>query len=427
MATTDADRESSIECDVVVVGAGPAGCVLSYLLARSGVDTVLLERHSDLHREFRGFFWQPLVGRLFDEMGILEDVLALPHEKILNPHVVIYGREYEMFDFREMPGPHNYGLLMEQPPLLQLFLEQANNYPTFEYRDQTPAKDLITHDGEVVGVRATDRGSGTDLTIESRLVVGADGRYSTIRKSADIDPGMFTSRLELLWFKLPKAVINEASQVRFGAGGQLFYFGLGENEAQLGWGIKKGSYPALRKRGITHFHEQLIKTDPNLAGALPEHLPDFEDCSLLHIEPGLSEEWARDGLLLIGDAAHVASPVGAQGNSLAIQDAVVAHPIIMTTLSQTDGPLPAQALQQVEDVRKPAVEGVIRFQRRAERGFTALVLFGDRVPDSLKRLFLQTLFTIVSRTPLTRRVRDRMAGGQRDVQVATSYFIDAGR
>lgn len=427
MATTDADRETSIECDVVIVGAGPAGCVLSYLLARSGVDTVLLERHSDLHREFRGFFWQPLVGRLFDEMGILDDVLALPHEKILNPHVVIYGREYEMFDFREMPGPHNYGLLMEQPPLLQLFLEQASQYPTFEYRDQTPTKDLITHDGEVVGVRATDRESGTDLTIESRLVVGADGRYSTIRNSADIDPGMFTSRLELLWFKLPKEVINEAAQVRFGAGGQLFYFGLGENEAQLGWGIKKGSYPTLRKRGISHFHEQLVKTDPNLADVLPEHLPDFEDCSLLHIEPGLSEEWVRDGLLLVGDAAHVASPVGAQGNSLAIQDAVVAHPIIMTTLSQTDGPLPAQALQQVEDVRKPAVERVIQFQRRAERGFTALVLFGDRVPDSLKRLFLQTLFTIVSRTPLTHRVRDRMAGGQRNVQVATSYFIDAGK
>lgn len=266
--------DRTIKCDVVIVRAGPAGCVLSHLLARSGVDTTLLERHGELRREFRGYFWQPLVVQLFDEMGPLDDPLALPHEKIQNPTATIYGHEHEMFDFGGMPDPYNYGLLMEQPRLLQLLVECAGAYATFEYRDRTPAQELLIESGHVVGVRATDRETGDELDIETRLVVGADGRYSTIRQAAGIDPGLFESRLELLWFKLPMEVIDEAvdetGQLRFGPGGPLFYFGLDEEEAQLGWAIEEGSYPALRERGIERVHEQLIRTDPTLADVLSD-------------------------------------------------------------------------------------------------------------------------------------------------------------
>ena len=416
-----------IDTEVVVVGAGPGGTVLSYLLARSGVEVLLLERHADLDREFRGFGFQPDALRLFDEMELLERVLALDHEEVRRGVVHVYDKPYEVFDFNDLPGPYDFALLMEQPPLLETIIEAASEFDTFTHRLHTPVRDLRDEDGRIVGVRALDHETGDELAVRSRLVVGADGRFSTVRAAADIDPGLLESDLELLWFKLPETVAHSAAQSRLNEHGLLLYFGVGGGEIQLGWFIEKGTYPELRERGIEAFRERLVAVDPSLAPAFPDSLPSFDACSLLHIEPGLSGEWVRNGLLLIGDAAHVASPIGAQGNVLAIQDAVVAHTTVTTALERGAGTLPAATLRGYEERRRPAVERVLKSQRLAERGLSWLVRRSDSLPEPVKRPLLKAPFAIpahvpIARLPFGRRLLTRALFGPDPVRVDTTRF-----
>lgn len=418
--------EADLETDVVVVGAGPGGCALSYLLARSGVETMLLERHATLDREFRGYLFQPLALEAFEGMGLLGDVLELEHERVRRPEVTIYGRPYPTIDFGALPGRYDYALLMEQPALLRLLIERAAAYEGFEYHDRIPVRNLLYEEGRVAGVLATNRRTGEAVRIRSRVVVGADGRYSTVRAAAEIDPGRFDSRLDLLWFKLPASAVEDAAQGHYGDEGLLLYFGLGGGEAQAGWFIPRGSYPDLRERGIEALRERISTVDPALSDVLPKALRGFEDCSLLRIEPGLSERWVDDGLLLIGDAAHVASPIGGQGNGLAIADAVVAHATITHALSHepSDGPLPLVALACYESRRRPAVERVVRTQRRIERALTALVLYGPGVPGWLARPLLRAAFAVAPRLPASRRTAALFAHGPEPVAVETSRFVD---
>lgn len=446
-----AETDRTLECDVAVVGAGPAGCVLSYLLGRSGVDTVLFERHGDLSREFRGYLFQPRVLRLFDEMGLLEEILELPHERVRSPTVVAFGRPYEVFDFGRSPPPYDYGLLMEQPPLLELLVDRATDFDSVRYRDATPAVDLRREsaaekagsreptDDPVTGAIARDRRADERVRIDSRLVVGADGRYSTVRSAAGIDPGLLESSIELVWFKLPATAVEgvgAAAQGRIERDGVVLYFGLGGGEAQAGWFLERGTYPAVRERGIDRFRERIARVDPSLASDLEKHLADFEECSLLRIEPGLCERWVDDGLLLLGDAAHVASPIGAQGNSLAIADAAVAHATIVSALERSgDGaatnanggatppePIPARDLSRFESTRRPAVREVVRLQRRAERALSVLVRYGDRVPEPLVVGAGRAAFSLFPRTPFARRTFETFAWGPEPVRVETSRF-----
>ncbi|ADJ15580.1 FAD-dependent monooxygenase [Halalkalicoccus jeotgali] len=417
--------DSESETEVVIVGAGPGGCLLAYLLARSGIETVLIERHATLDREFRGYLFQPRALEVFEQLGLLESVLGLAHERVSRPEVVVYGRPYRTIDFAALDGAYDYALLMEQPPLLEMLIERASAFPNFEYHDRLPARDLLYEGERVVGLLATNRRTGEAVRIRSRLVVGADGRYSTVRSAAAIDSGRLDSKLDLLWFKLPADAVGEIAQGRYGEAGLLLYFGLGGGVAQAGWFIPRGSYSDLREAGIEALRERIASVDPGLDGVLPDALEGFEDCTLLRIEPGISERWVEDGLLLLGDAAHIASPVGGQGNALALADAVVAHEVIARTLSLDpgDGPLPACALGRYETRRRPAVEEIVRTQRRVERALTALVLYGGRVPKPLRRPLLRALFSLAPHTPGSGRTAELFAFGAEPVRVDDSWFV----
>ncbi|WP_117592131.1 FAD-dependent monooxygenase [Haloprofundus halophilus] len=427
--TPESEGTQRLTPDVVVVGAGPAGCVLSYLLARSGVETLLLERNATLDREFRGFGFQPYVAWAFDQLGLLDDVLDLPHERVRKAHASVYGRRYRLLDFTDVSPREDYLLLMDQPPLLALLVERANEFETFSFRPATAVTDVRREDGRVVGVEARDRGAGVDLEVESRLVVGADGRYSTVREAAGIDAGLLESELEIVWFKLEDASIDVTTQLRVGESGILVYAPLSDSVAQCGWPIEKGRYSDLRERGIEAFRRDLVSVDPDLRGTVETQLGGFEDCSLLHVEPGLCDRWVDDGVLLLGDAAHVASPFGGQGNSLAVQDAVVAHEVIATALSdakRSDGALPAERLGRFEERRYPAVERVLRLQRRTESFVTGLLLYGSRVPRRLRAPALRATFgalSLVGSSPLARRQRRLLAYGPDPPRVDTSLFV----
>ncbi|WP_049970732.1 FAD-dependent monooxygenase [Haladaptatus cibarius] len=413
------EETATKNADVVVVGAGPGGCVLSYLLARSGVETVLLERHSDLDREFRGYLFQPLVLRLFDQIDILDDVRSLDHDEVRRPALTVFGHSHEVVDFSRLSSPYEYGILMEQPPLLRLLIDRANEFENFEFRPATTVSDLLREDDTVVGVRGTDRERDEEIELRSRLVVGADGRYSTVRETAGIDAGPLDSKVELLWFKLPADAVQSAAQGRIESEGIVLYFGLGEEEAQAGWFIEKGTYPEIRERGIDHLRRNVGAVEPTLA----RHLTSFDQCSLLHIEPGISEKWVDDGLLLLGDAAHVASPVGGQGNGLAIQDAVVAHSTIVNALDGSgSGTIPRARLGRFESVRRPAVEEVVRLQRRGERALSWYVLHRDSIPGWVAAPLARTLFTVAPKTPGFWRAWETFALGDREISVDTEAF-----
>ena len=419
--TTSSGTES-IEAEVVIVGAGIAGTTLGYLLARSGVDTVLLERHADLDREFRGFGFQPLALRYFDEMGVLDDVYALDPVRIQRPRIHAFGSSYTIADLSTYSETYDHVLFMEQPPLLRLFIERASAYDEFAYRDGTPVTGLLTDSGRVVGVRATDRAAGERLELRSRVVVAADGRYSTVRDKLGIDPNRFDSDVELVWVKLPEATASDPADIYVNERGVLANFGLPGGEVQLGLLIEAGTYPEIRNRGPEAFGDRLAAIAPKFEAVVDEHFTGFEQCSLLRVAPGITDAWRGDGLVLIGDAAHVASPFGGQGNLMALKDAVALHPLLVSALDGIDGDerLSAATLRAFERDRRPEVETTVRLQRRMGSGVGWLARNGDALPPKAFALAFKALFELGE--PLARnRIRHLLLGTD-PPRVAGSHF-----
>ncbi|MBA4493088.1 FAD-dependent oxidoreductase [Paenactinomyces guangxiensis] len=399
--------------DVVIVGAGPGGCVLSYLLARSGVKTVLLERHDRLDREFRGYFFQPLVLKFFEQMGLLNDVLKMEHEKVDAFHFIDHGKTLFSVRFDDLPKPFNYGLIMSQPLLLQFLIDQALQYPNFTYLNGAIAKELIQEGSTIKGIKIKRRKD--EVTIKSGLVVGADGRYSTVRKLSKIQIEKEQHKFDFIWFDMPASKDRKYPlQIRIENKGMLIYIPKGSQVVQVGWVIRKGTYPEIKSKGIEHFQKQLIAVDPGLEEELPKHLLDFKQCSVLDIQTATAKQWVRDGLMLIGDAAHIASPFSGQGNSLAIQDAVVAHDVIMKALEQKSFSLPL--LKRYEEIRRPAVLQIQRIQKRQ----ADLIGISNPLLLQLRR----AVIPLIGKTALFTKMRDQLALGAQQITVKTAYFKD---
>lgn len=416
------------ETDVVIVGAGPAGCVLGYLLARSGVDVVLIERERDLQREFRGYFFQPLVVRLFEEMGVLSPLLEeVDHERCHRLHVDVFGRAYPALDYTILSETPRYGLFIEQPPLLRFFIDRARDLDGFRFHSGTAVTDLLHDEGAVTGVRVRHRDKNEERDVRARLVVGADGRHSTVRNRAGIDAGRETTGVDVLWFKLPADAVETAVLGRVDADGVLGYVPLGE-EVQVAWLVETGEYPAIRDRGIVWLRDRIARVDPGLADALETHLTGFEQCTLLDPAPGMSETWHADGLVLIGDAAHIANPFGAQGNSLAIQDAVALHPYVVRGARETSGPIPTEQLTAFERLRRPAVETVVNVQAAQTRAVEGYLRYRETLPGPVLKYGMRGIFGAIDRFPaLTRRQVRLYAFGPNPIRVATDLFADNAR
>jgi len=408
---------------VVVVGCGPGGAVLAYLLARSGIDVALVERAATFEREYRGFGWNPGVVRLFDEMDLLDDVLALAHETVTEGSFSLYGEESTVLDFdlpiptiRAADGAASAARLSRRPRQL---LRQLHVSPC-DYRHGH----LYEHRRWNSGVTARDRDADEDVEFKTQCVVGADGRYSTVRASAGIDPGLFESPIDLVWFKLPRGAINATTQGRIDRNGVLLYFGLGGGDLQIGYLIRSGEWPSIRQAGFDAFRERVAEIDPRVGSTMAVQLDGFRDTSLLDVAPGIADSWSRDGLLLIGDAAHTASPIGAQGNPLAVEDAVVAHSLLVEKLTGTDGILERKTLHEFEVRRRAHVEQVISLQRRAATNLAYWLEYGRYVPPRLVRGMTKAARVIVPRSRSVRNTIETFALGQRSVSVDRSHFID---
>lgn len=312
-----------------IVGGGPAGMMLGLLLARAGVDVIVLEKHGDFLRDFRGDTVHPSTLQIMHELGLLRKFLQRPHDKARELRVAIAGRELAVADFSRLKTQCNFIALMPQWDFLDFLRDHAVNYPGFHLLQNAEVTGLLEEGEFTTGVRvATCEG---ELHIHADLVIGADGRHSTVRKTAGLTVRDLGAPIDVLWMRMPVAA---ADPVNTGArldNGRFFVMIHRGSYWQCAYVIPKGGIDAIRARGLAAFQNELAAVAPLFAdrvGAL-----QWDDIKLLSVTVDRLERWWKPGLLCIGDAAHAMSPIGGVGINLAIQDAVATANILASALA----------------------------------------------------------------------------------------------
>lgn len=329
-----------------VVGGGPAGMMLGFLLARAGVGVIVLEKHKDFLRDFRGDTIHPSTLQVMDELGLLDEFLELPHQAVARFGAQFGEERVQVADFSHLPVRCGFIAMMPQWDFLDFLVRQGRRYPAFGVLTRAEATGLIEEDGRVVGIHATV--DGTPRDIRADLVVGADGRHSTIRERAGFAVKVLSAPMDVLWFRLSRRPGDTSETMgRFDRGSILVMLQRGDYW-QCAYVIAKGSADRLKAEGIEKFRASLARLMPFLADRLRE-LTTVDDLKLLTVGVERLERWWKPGVLCIGDAAHTMSPIGGVGVNLAVQDAVAAANILAEPLRQ--GRLADTDLAKVQDRR----------------------------------------------------------------------------
>jgi len=382
-----------MKTDCVVAGGGPAGMMLGYLLARAGVDVVVLEKHADFLRDFRGDTIHPSTLDVMHELGLLEEFLRRPHDELRDVAVRVGRDEAHIADFRHVPTHCKFLMMMPQWDFLDFLAGHARRLPKFHLVMQVAARTLRESDGRVTGLVAQTPDG--DLEVHAALVVGADGRHSTIRQQAGLAPRDFGAPMDVLWMRVARQPDDPPDLFgQIDAGRMLVMIARGDYW-QCALLIPKGSFDAVRGRGMGALHESLLGLSPWLGERVKE-LADWDQVKLLTVTVDRLPRWARPGLLCIGDAAHAMSPIGGVGINLAVQDAVAAARLLSGPLR--DGTCDLAALQRVQARREWPVRVVQRMQLILQDRLIAPVLATTgpvRMPGFLK---------LVDRLPLLRRI-----------------------
>ena len=330
-----------------IAGGGPAGMMLGLLLARAGVDVVVLEKHADFFRDFRGDTIHPSTLEVMHELGVLERLLTLPHQKVTRINGQFGDLALTVADFTYLRTQCRFVAFMPQWDFLNFLAEEAARYSTFQLRMQADVTGLIEEAGSVVGLRANTPDG--PLEVRASLVVGADGRHSAVRSQAGLSVEEFGAPMDVLWFRLSRQSSDPADPVgRFDAGRIFIMLNRGDYW-QCGFVIPKGSQDQLQGRGLPAFRDAVAQLAPFMADRVGE-LHDWEPIKLLTVQVDRLRQWYRPGLLCIGDAAHAMSPVGGVGINLAIQDAVATANLLTAPLRAAQ--LTTQDLQRVQDRRE---------------------------------------------------------------------------
>src|ERR687893_69256 len=315
-----------------VVGGGPGGVVMSLLLARAGVDVTLLEAHPDFDREFRGDTLHPSVMEIMDQLGLAGRLLELRHSELRTFTLQTASGPFTPVDLGRLDTKYPYITMMPQTSFLEFVTGEAQRYPNFRLVMGARVRDLVEEDGVVRGVRYEAEDGLHE--VRAVLTIGADGRGSRVRRLAGFEPVKTSPPMDVLWFKLPREKGDPEGLIgRFGRGHIAVMLDR-HDYWQAGYVIPKGAFPELRREGIESLHRGFAELIPEFADRI-EHLKDWKQASLLSVESSICPRWYRPGLLLIGDAAHVMSPVAGVGINYAIQDAVVAANVISRPLKQS--------------------------------------------------------------------------------------------
>ena len=312
-----------------IAGGGPAGLMLGVLLARAGVRVLVLEKHADFLRDFRGDTIHPSTMQVIHELGWLDEFLKLPHQRVLRLNAQFGGTRLQVANFTHLAVAAPFIAMMPQWDFLDFLAAKGRTYPAFALAMNTEATGLILDRDRVTGVRAN--GPSGPVEIAADAVVAADGRTSTLRLAAGLVSEEFGAPMDVLWFRLPrKATDTNETQGRFDAG-RIFIMLHRGDYWQCAFVIPKGENEHIRAAGLEAFRASVAAVLP-IETSRATALTDWDQVKLLTVKVDRLKEWARPGLLCIGDAAHAMSPVGGVGINLAIQDAVAAANVLAAPL-----------------------------------------------------------------------------------------------
>lgn len=383
-ATTNPQAPSALLAGVettrsCIVGGGPGGAMLALLLARRGIPVTLLEMHKDFDREFRGDTIHPSTMEILDQIGLAGKLHEIPHTKVSGPTLQFANGTLRPFDLGRLKTPFPYIFMVPQSRFLEFVTAEAAKYPSFRLVMHAQVQHLVMENGIVRGVRYLEPDGLHE--IRALLTVAADGRFSLLRKLAGFEPVKTAPPMDVLWFRLPKVPgETEITGGAFGGIGRGRIFVVFERNDywQAGLVFPKGQYQELRAKGVEAVRQSLAEIEPRFAKNA-EALTDWHQLTLLSVESSICPVWHKPGLLLIGDAAHVMSPVGGVGINYAIQDAVVAANVLANPLKS--GNVAESDLAKVQRQREFPTKVIQRVQSFLQRRLVANVLGSQRVTN----------------------------------------------
>jgi 2-polyprenyl-6-methoxyphenol hydroxylase-like FAD-dependent oxidoreductase len=330
-ADTFSGRPSQHHTRCCIVGGGPAGMMLGYLLGRAGIDTLVLERHADFFRDFRGDTVHPSTLQVMDELGLIDGFLKLPHQQLQKMDGNFGGDSIRIADLGRLKVRYPFIAFMPQWDFLNFLRESGKRFASLKVMMNADATDLIRSGDAVVGVRAnTPEGP---VEIHADLTIGCDGRHSVVRRCANLEVEEIGAPMDVLWFRVGKrASETESVFARVATGKMLVTFDRGDYW-QCAYVIAKGQYDAVKARGLDTFRSDVAGMAPILKSAMSD-VKTWDDVKLLTVAINRLKRWALPGLLCIGDAAHAMSPVGGVGVNLAVQDAVATANLLAARLAK---------------------------------------------------------------------------------------------
>ena len=398
----------SVRC--CIAGGGPAGMMLGLLLARAGLDVLVLEKHADFLRDFRGDTLHPSTLQVMHELRLLDRLLKLPHQKVSRLKGQFGDLALTVADFTHLPTRCRFIAFMPQWDFLNLLAQEGARHPNFRLRMRAEATDLIHEKDRIVGLRAqTPDGP---LEIHASLIVGADGRHSVIRTRAGLPVEEFGAPMDVLWFRLSRRADDPEDPIGRFDTGRIFIMLNRGNYWQCGFVIAKGSRDELQARGLPAYRDSVAQLAPFLSDRVGK-LQDWEEVKLLTVQVDRLRRWYGPGLLCLGDAAHAMSPVGGVGINLAIQDAVAAANILVRPLRADR--LTIEDLHRVQERR----EWPARVTQRAQLFIQDRVI--TRVLRASATISQPFPIRLLARIPFLARIPARLIGlGVRPEHVNTT-------
>ena len=406
-ASAGADRRddltTTIRAQVCIAGGGPAGVMLGLLLARAGVEVVVLEKHQDFFRDFRGDTVHPSTLNIIDDLGLRAGFDAIEHKPLYTLDAVLDGVRIHAIDFSVLPAPNRMITLMPQWDLLDLLANEGRRYPSFDMRMSTEVTGVVRTNGRVTGVHA--RTGDEELEVLADLVVAADGRASTVRVALGLVPIASGVPIDVLWFRLPTPGVPLPDTLAWVTNGEMMVTIPRPDYLQCGMLVPKNSFDDIRAAGLDAFRAHIARVVPPLR-PVADAVRSFDDVKLLSVQVNRLRKWQMPGVLLIGDAAHAMSPAFGVGINYAIQDAVATARVLAPVLLSGAGPAEIdRACAAVQRRRARPTRLMQRIQRMVHRLINrppGRILHNPPTPR--ERAVLRVVI------PIVRRVLPRLAG-----------------